>query len=135
MKIEELLIIEISNFDKWVKEIIPVIEKDSKLFYVEPKGCSINTLYIWDYKILNEATNLTILSKIFTYHTFAYLGFFKPTIFEIISQIPKRFLPYVKAFSIEGSDTTNDLRKNWWLTENGMHLAITTLYTYESELS
>lgn len=66
----------------------------------------------------------------------------KPTIFEIISQIPKRFLPYVKgtakksswtcswcitAFSIEGPDTTNDLRKDWWLTENGMHLAFTTL--------
>jgi len=42
MKIEELLIIEISNFDKWVKEIIPVIEKDSKLFYLESEDFYTN---------------------------------------------------------------------------------------------
>ena len=70
----------------------------------------------------SKAKNLTPLRDVTTYHTWAYYGFFKPTIAECLAQIPEDILDKVVAFEI-----VNQPRDSEALNA-GYHVATTRLY-------
>ena len=63
-------------------------------------------------------------------HTFGYYGFFKPTIAEVLAQIPESVIPYVDAFEIIRTPSCwEDFVKNKIIFDNGYHVSTVRLYT------
>ncbi len=92
---------------------------------VDPRKVS----FIWSAKADKLAEGLNKIADITTYHTFGYHGFFKPSIAEVIEQIPKKFLGKVVAFEIVDSPKdVYDLNKHREALNQGFHVATTRLY-------
>lgn len=63
-------------------------------------------------------------------HAYGYHGFFKPSIAEVLAQIPEREVPVVDAFEIiEEPKTASDFSKNKIVFDNGFHMSKVRLYT------
>lgn len=85
--------------------------------------------FVWDAKPTDApSADTRILNKVFTLHTFGYHGFFKPSIAEVIRQIPQDLLPVVSYFLVEGPDDVHDLNLQPDAFNAGFHRAKTTLY-------
>ena len=62
-------------------------------------------------------------------HNFSYPALFKPTIAEVLAQIPQRDLKYAVAFEIiERPNAVEDFLKNRIVFENGFHISKVRLY-------
>ena len=63
-------------------------------------------------------------------HTYGYYGFFKPSIAEVLAQIPEHEVPFVDAFEIvEYPKSSADFSKNKIVFDNGFHISKVRLYT------
>ena len=63
-------------------------------------------------------------------HKYGYYGFFKPSIAEVLAQIPEMEVKFVDAFEIiEYPKTAEDLSKNKIVFDNGYHISKVQLYT------
>jgi hypothetical protein len=101
------------------------------LFFIDAVD-PFNVAYTWDPKPTDEATGLKDLREITTYHSFSYHGFFKPSIAEVLAQIPEEHLDTVVAFEIIASpDTVDDLNREHEALSAGYHVATTRLYARE----
>ncbi|MFH1533481.1 MAG: hypothetical protein ABID64_00945 [Nitrospirota bacterium] len=86
--------------------------------------------FTWNPKRAKRAKGLGVLRDIRTYHAYAYYGLFKPTIAEVIAQIPKELLDQVVAFEIiKHPETVADLNKEQEALDAGYHVATTRLYS------
>lgn len=100
-------------------------------YYIEPVDL-FRIAYAWDPKPTEEATQFKPICDITTFHTYAYYGFFKPTIAEVLSQIPDEYLDTVIAFEIVGQpETATDLNREREALNAGYHVATTRLYAKE----
>lgn len=86
--------------------IIPIIEKDGKK-YTCKKKYTLEQIkgesYIWSKEKFTkevDVSNLKILTHVKMLHGYGYYGFFKPSIAEILSQIPKEYIEDTVAFEI-----------------------------------
>ena len=64
-------------------------------------------------------------------HTFGYHGFFKPSVAEVLSQIPQELYEQyvIDAFEIVDMPTNiNYLNKFWNATKQGFHVSVVRLY-------
>ena len=95
----------------WIKEVDPE-----------------NIAFTWEPKAAGVASGLKKIGSIITYHTYGYYGCFKPSIKEVLAQIPKELLAKVCAFeTVMYSDDINGL-----LTpDQEYHKGKTTLYAME----
>lgn len=86
--------------------------------------------FTWEPDYQHEAPPLSPICTIITRHSWAYYGFFKPTIAEVIPFIPEELLPVMYGFEVIGPDTANDLNfsRHREAMEAGFHTAETTLY-------
>jgi len=57
-----------------------------------------------------------------------YAGSFKPTVREVISQIPAEVRDEVVAFLVDGTNTVDDTNREREARDAGLHVAKTTLY-------
>lgn len=121
---------EISDalLSKLCARIKPVYHFRGKLYFikpVKPRGMS----FIWHPKKTRRAVKIVPMSKITTYHTWAYYGFFKPSIAEVIAQIPSSIIDHVTAFEIvDFPRTAADLNRHKQELNEGYHVAVTQLY-------
>lgn len=114
------------------RRIKPVISflKDgvSTRYYIKEVSLS-SVAYTWDPVKTEVAEELVVLGQIITYHTYGYYGFFKPSIAEVLAQIPEKYLGVVCAFEIVAQpQTADDLNENIAILDAGYHVAITQLY-------
>ena len=87
-----------------------------------------NVAFTWGPEAAGLASGLKKVGEITTYHTWGYYGFFKPTIDEVLAQIPKELVGKVCAF--ETVPSSYDINKV--LTpDNKYHIGKTTLYAME----
>ncbi len=91
--------------------------------------------YTWAPRPLFWAWRLKPLCDITTYHSWSYYGFFKPSVAEVLSQIPAEHLDRVVAFEIVGrpvwaEDMTKD-KESKVAFDAGYHVATTRLYVQE----
>ena len=109
--------------------IKPVIQfKRHGICYIEPVDL-FNVAYTWDPKPAEEAKGLKVLCDITTYHGYGYYGCFKPSIAEVLAQIPAEHLDKVIAFEIVKSpQTADDLNREPEALNAGYHVATTRLY-------
>ena len=110
-----------------IQKIVPVVRENNKLYLIEiPDLRSI--AYTWDYKITEECNNLKEITRIKTNHYCGYYGLFKPSIAEVLSQIPEDLIDEVAAFEIISdicSGTDDEIKI---FNEGNGHLATTILY-------
>ena len=109
------------------QRIKPLIIRRGLPCYIKP--CDPRkTAFSWDPKVAKIARDLKVLCEIPTYHSYGYYGFFKPSIAEVLAQIPEELQDKCCAFSTEGPGTAGDLNDQIDVVNEGFHRAVTTLY-------
>lgn len=110
------------------KRIKPVMEFDGVKHHI--RKCHLrNTAYIWDAKKTKPVPLLRELTAIRTYHTYGYYGMFKPSIAEVLAQIPADIIDQVTEFEIVKIPLdAKDLNEEQRALNAGFHVATTVLY-------
>lgn len=91
--------------------IQPVIRKNGTAHYIKEVNPS-NVAYTWSPELKEEATGLKEIARKTVFVTWAYYGFFKPTIRECLAQMPKEISDQCVAFEIVKSpETAEDFHK------------------------
>ena len=112
------------------KRIKPVYDFGHK-HYIKPVDL-FSVAYTWEPKKAKRVVGLKALCDIRTYHGFGYHGFFKPSIAEVLAQIPAEHLSKVVAFEIvDCPKDADDLNKEKEALNAGYHVASTRLYIRE----
>ena len=90
----------------------------------------VSTAYTWDPKFKEEELpQLETLCDIRTYHGYGYYGLFKPSVAEVLAQIPGNLIQQTYGFEIiRIPQTAEDLNTDIEYVREGFHLAITRLY-------
>lgn len=107
--------------------IVPVVQRDARLWYIKPVDPH-GQAFTWDPKPSEPADNLSVVCRIYTLHRYGYYGFFKPSIAEVLAQIPTEVAQRVVAFETDGPDDADDLNEDLFALDAGFHVAETTLY-------
>lgn len=122
--------IEFDKLQELAARIRPIFrnkhDQNKPYYMVLPDLC--RAAFTWDPKPESRVTGLKKLVSINTLHTYGYYGFFKPSIEEVIAQIPEDLLDKVVAFETFGPDDVHDLNKQIEAVNAGFHLAETVLY-------
>lgn len=125
---------------KRYEQIKPVVTVDGKLHYMREFTFKELTgiAYLWDIdKNVREEVGegeLEVLEgrDFICLHTWAYYGFFKPSVAEVLSQIKEHDIPLVDAFEIiESPETADDFYKNSFTSiafDNCYHVSTVRLY-------
>ena len=127
----EIKIPKISDdkLDELRKRIKPVKEKNGELFYF--KDCDPrNQSFSWG-ELVDKAEGLKAFASLPTLHSYGYYGFFKPSVAEVLSQLPEYVLDKTVAFKTIGPETASDVNKHKKEFDAGFHVAETILYTKE----
>lgn len=108
--------------------IKPVIEFNGVKHYIKP--CHLRTTaYTWDAKKRAPAPALKPIREIRTYHTWGHYSMFKPSIAEVIAQIPADVIDQVTEFEIvQRPQEAKDLNEEKRALDAGFHVATTVLY-------
>lgn len=121
-KVDRKILIELAA------KIRPLFKFDGVLYFIKPQDI-FNVSYIWEPVKDKKASNLEQIKDITTYHGFNYYGFFKPSVSEVLAQIPKKLINQVTAFEIINRPLyANDLNREKKALDNGYHVATTRLY-------
>lgn len=119
--IEQKLEIEDDKLKQLFSKIKPVVRKDgcNGLYYIKDVDLR-NVAFTWSPEITEDATGLKPFKTIITFHKYGYQGMFKPSIAEVLAQIPKRYTNKCVAFEIDKNVKID--------TKNSCHISNTTLY-------
>jgi len=111
------------------KTIKPVIAGGAKGLHYIKEVDLFNVAYTWNPKPTKPATGLEPIQDIKTYHEYGYYGLFKPSIAEVLAQIPEKLLKEVVAFQLVGwPKTASDLNEERDALDAGYHVATARLY-------
>lgn len=102
-------------------------DERGSLYFIKPTN-PFTVAFAWSPKPIARPPRLQELCTITTYHGYGFYGFFKPSVAEVIAQIPKEHLDKVVAFSVKGPETAEDLNEHIEELNEGYHVAQTTLY-------
>ena len=96
--------------------------------------------YLWlndisDYDTEVNLTDYSVLADVKMLHSYGFYGFFKPSVAEVISQIPEEYLSETVAFQIIYSpDTCDDLNLFKKELDAHYHVSIVRLYKKKGEM-
>ena len=112
-----------------VERIKPIVDFPRKgKCYIKPVDPS-KVAYTFDPKPTEPAGDLVTLDDITTYHGYGYYGIFKPSIAEVLAQIPTELIDRVVAFEIiDWPRDASDLNREREALDAGYHVATTRLY-------
>lgn len=114
--------------DQLGTRIRPIVRFEGAAHYIQPVDLR-RTAFTWDPKAAETAENLEPVRDIRTYHTYGYYGFFKPSIAEVLKQIPEDLREQVAAFEIiSRPESADDLDAESEALNAGFHVATTRLY-------
>ena len=72
--------------------------KDSYLGYIKKASSLYEEAFNWDSEFLCKAPKLVKIAEVQTYHTYGYPGFIKPSIAEVLIQLPESLQKEANAF-------------------------------------
>lgn len=84
--------------------------------------------FTWDPKVLERVEGLEAAPTIQTLHGYWYYGCFKPSIGEVLAQVPDDLPEGVIGFTVSGPDTADDLDREKGALSAGFHVADTTFW-------
>jgi len=109
------------------QRIKPLIRCDDQLHRVEDHNVD-NTAFTWLKPKAAVKEQLKEIGRITTLHKFNYHGFFKPSVGEVLAQLPTELRDKVRFFETNGPENADDLNKNLDALDAGFHVAETILY-------
>jgi len=115
-----------------LKTLQPVVRKDGSPWYIEPVHPR-NVSFTWSPSFTEEAKALKPLRTVRTLHTYGYYGMFKPSIAEVLAQVPADLVGVATAFEVNGPKTAADLNQEKEALNQGFHVAQTTFYVSEDK--
>lgn len=118
--------------NEWLARIKPVTKVNGVLYHCKCDAHPYNQAFTWMMTSTSEASDLEEVCKIPTLHLYGYYGFFKPSLAEVIQQIPVDLLYEVDYFHCQGP-TLDEMAKNEALFNEGYQVAETTLYRRRRE--
>lgn len=118
------------------ERIIPIIGgEDGKNYTCKEKFSLKNikkTSYTWQSEVFVEKVDMSKLrpiAQVEMLHTYSYHGFFKPSIAEVLSQIPEEYIDKTVAFKIiDRPMSSADFGKHQKAFDDGFHTSIVELY-------
>lgn len=114
------------------EKILPLVLRRGKVYQIRREEDIIGQSYTWDPEILCVDEDRPVVGEITTYHAWGYYGMFKPSIGEVLAQIPDDLLDKVAAFAImkwpETRDDMFDGGENQRILNLGFHTATTRLF-------
>jgi len=118
------------RLNELARRIKPIVKFKKQLYYI--RKCNLRTTaFQWAPKPTSRVQNIARLDDITTYHKHAYYGLFKPSIAEVLAQIPEHLVDQVCAFRIVWQpENINDFRAQWDVVENSHHKTKTRLYKH-----
>ena len=126
LKIPEITDVRLTALAERIKPVYTFKEKG--LYYIKPVNLR-NVAYTWDPQPAIKAVGLKKCHDLTTLHAFDYYAFFKPSVAEVLAQIPEEYLESVVAFEIVGGPVTaDDLMREKEALRAGFHMATTRLY-------
>jgi len=84
--------------------IKPVILRDQTYFEWKSKSDPINHSFTWEYECGKQVNVGRPIFTTITFHSWGHPSLFKPSIAEVVAQIPDQILDQVKAFHLEEDD-------------------------------
>lgn len=123
------------------KRIKPIVEIEGKKYFLREFTESELTdiSYIWNkHEDKREEVNMDlyipcVMKDFECIHTYGYPGLFKPSIAEVLAQIPQHEVQFIDAFEIvEFPSTASDFAKNQIVFDNGFHISKVRLYTSQN---
>lgn len=124
---------------RWYATIKPIVKNGGKSTYLREllESELKTTAYNWlnepkDYGDIVDYTKLSVLADVKMLHSWSYYGIFKPSVSEVIRQIPKEYLEKVVAFEIINGAIGMDTIFKAEL-EEGFHVSIVRLYQAKDE--
>ena len=139
----ELFIPKISDnrLEELYSNIKPLVDKGDENKYTL-RSFTTNELRNFSYignttvdsrEIVNP-DDLEPIQDFYCLHTWAYYGLFKPTIAEVLSQIPEEVIKEINFFEIiEKPETADDLFKYLDILNAGFHLSKVRTYRLKAE--
>ena len=115
------------------ERITPVMEfKEKGRCYIKPVDI-FKESFTWEPELVSKATGLKAICDITTYHHYGYIGYFKPSVAQVISQIPREHLDKVIAFEIVKvpDEFPENSSPEYEALDAGYHTATTRLYARE----
>lgn len=103
------------------------LHKTPQLFHIV-HDAGLENSFPWSPRLTAAALGLVEITKIRTLHTYGYYGFFKPSVKEVLSQIPDEYLDETEYFWVQGPEDAADVWKYTEEVNEGFHVAETTLY-------
>ena len=121
---------------KWYSTIKPIVYHDGKPVYMRELTDKelTNVAYTWlnyenDYADTVDFSKLSVLADVKMLHGWGYYGLFKPSVGEVIRQIPSEMLENVVAFQIIYSPhTSSDFGLFKPEFDAGFHVSVVRLY-------
>jgi len=107
----------------------PVARDDKgRLRLVGKPGDLKGIAYLWDKKLgrVLDEDRLRFVGETHTLHTWAFYGFFKPTIAEVLTCIGR--FRACKYYELIGPEDADDLNEQQFFVNNGFHLAKVKMY-------
>lgn len=122
-----------------IKPVIRYVAGDNKLqrdaggdpYWLEPADLH-NTAYAWNPKPTSRAPALEAICDQRTYHGYGYYGMFKPSIGEVLAQLPEANDDIVAFEIIEQPECADDLNRETEALNAGYHVATTRFYKLAS---
>ena len=114
---------------KLARKIKPIVRDEKNVLRYIKSVDLRNIAYTWSPVFTKKAPEFSVITDTTTYHTWGYYGFFKPSIAEVIAQIPPRYLDRVCAFEIiKSPENISEVFGEQEALNAGYHVAITRLY-------
>jgi len=117
------------------ERIKPIVEIEGKKYLLRNFADLRNVSYIWNvHQDKREEINIDEYIALEEHdfeciHEYGYYGFFKPSIAEVLAQIPSDLANIVDLFEIiEKPEIAEDFSKNKIIFENGYHISKVRLY-------
>lgn len=114
--------------EAWCDKVRPLIVKGGRLHHFVNTADHWSQTYPWSAEPSGEATGLTEVARVWTLHSYGYYGFFKPSVAEVLQQIPESLFPDVDYFVVLGPYDVDDLNTTTHYISDGFHVAQTNLY-------
>lgn len=105
------------------KKVKPLVRDKNGRFYTIEDVDLFKTAFTWSPILKEEVDGLEVVTIIITFHVFGAPAFFKPSIAEVLAQIPRHLLTKIDFFEVwtEGLGIQNVL-------SDGYHFTHTILY-------
>jgi len=123
------------GINKLAKIFKPIKIKGDKAFLIKTDDLDNSFLWDADKHLKPYDGSLYTLYKFHSVHSYGYQGMFKPSITEVLQQVPKIYTMLKEVFfEVIGPEDAHDL--NMWIehVRSGVHVATTTLYLPEPTL-